>query len=384
MQPLAWVQLWLKGTFQPDAGFLGVSAQLSPASYLLSQDCHLVGGFAFYSWFGGEHKDDFVLSLGGYHPNYQPQKHYPQVPRLAFNWKVTPQLSISGDGYFALVPSAVMAGTHFTAIWQSESGNLKAWFLAGVDFLISWKPYHYEAHAYVDIGVAYTFSFFGTHTITVEVGADLKLWGPDFSGIATIHLWIVDLTVAFGANQSTSRTPVKWGSFRTMLPERDKWLSIAVEHGLVKGGKNTPGAIDLGVVNPKELTISIQSALPISSFEGVVIAGAVQPFGITPMDHKGATTTLKLDLSSGLKLSREVITKKYPSALWGNGGIGGTGKDLTEALACGVRLRTEAPKESGLPRDFEVSAYETKVIGWKSGHESPQKRSFDDWHVDAA
>ena len=48
---VAVAQLVLKATFKPDSGFLGVRAQLTPNSYILSGDCHLTGGFAFYSWF---------------------------------------------------------------------------------------------------------------------------------------------------------------------------------------------------------------------------------------------------------------------------------------------------------------------------------------------
>src|SRR5262249_29741885 len=111
--PVAEAQLALKASFQPDNGFLGVQAQLTPNSYLLSKDCHLTGGFAFYSWFeGSEHNGDFALTLGGYHPNFKVPAHYPTVPRLGFNWQVCPELSIKGDAYFALTASALMAGGH--------------------------------------------------------------------------------------------------------------------------------------------------------------------------------------------------------------------------------------------------------------------------------
>ena len=199
-EPLAEVQMALQAVYNPDKGFLKVRAGLTPASFILSRDCHLTGGFAFFTWFkngGGASAGDFVLTLGGYHPKFQVPTHYPKVAPLAFNWQVNSEVVVKGDFYFALVPSAVMAGGHLSATWHS--GNLKAWFNMGADFIISWKPYFYDVSMHLDMGVSYTYYFFGTHHISVDVGADLHIWGPEFSGKAHIHLWIVTFDVTFGA-----------------------------------------------------------------------------------------------------------------------------------------------------------------------------------------
>lgn len=173
--PVAEVQLALKASFLPAEGFLGIIAQLTPNSYILSKACHLTGGFAFYGWFAPNvHEGDFVLTLGGYHPLFKVPDHYPKVPRLTLNWQVSSELYIKADAYFALTPSAIMAGGHLQATWNS--GPLSAWFNAGADFLMSWKPYHYDISIYIDMGVSYTFHFFGTHHITVQLGADLHIW----------------------------------------------------------------------------------------------------------------------------------------------------------------------------------------------------------------
>ena len=93
---LAQVELAIRAVFLPEEGFLGVEAQLTPASFILSPDCHLTGGFAFYSWFNGPHSGDFVLTLGGYHPAFKVPDHYPRnVPRLGFNWQVSDSLSFN-------------------------------------------------------------------------------------------------------------------------------------------------------------------------------------------------------------------------------------------------------------------------------------------------
>lgn len=260
--PVAEVQLALKATFLPDEGFLGVRAQLTPNSYVLSKQCHLTGGFAFYSWFAPhEHDGDFVLTLGGYHPDFIVPAHYPRVPRLAFNWQVNSQLNIKADGYFAITASALMAGGHLQATWHS--GRLKAWFNAGADFLIAWKPYHYDARIYVDMGVSYSFHIlFGTVHISVDVGADLHIWGPEFTGTAHIHLWCVSFTVNFGASASQTPTPIDWATFKdSFLPADSDICTVAVKDGLVRK-VNQDDKSDLGVINPKHLCLVINSVIP--------------------------------------------------------------------------------------------------------------------------
>ncbi len=70
VDPIAVVQMTLLATYDPAEGVLGVQAQLTQNSFVLSKNCRLTGGFAFYSWFSGAHAGDFVVSLGGYHPNF--------------------------------------------------------------------------------------------------------------------------------------------------------------------------------------------------------------------------------------------------------------------------------------------------------------------------
>ncbi|MDZ4699084.1 MAG: DUF6603 domain-containing protein [Rhodothermales bacterium] len=346
--PLARVQLALKATFLPDPGFLGVSAQLTPASYILSKACQITGGFGFYSWFGGPHEGDFALSIGGYHRHYQPPAHYPQVPRLGFNWQVSDELSLSGQAYFALVPSAIMAGGRLEAVWKSD--NIKAWFIADADFLLAWKPYHYEAEIYVDVGVSYTFNHFGSHTFTADVGADLSVWGPDFAGTATIHLAFVSFTISFGPSPSTSGKPIDWTSFKTMLPAEDERITFGVAGGLIKQGpKRSNGVQHLGVIHPKDLAITIQSAVPASQVTGIELVGSTPAFGIPPMDVRSPDSMLSVTFSGPTPFTTSTaLLKRQPSALWGSDGLenarSGAGPEMTDPLLCGIRVAAPSPE----------------------------------------
>ena len=50
----------------------------------MTPECRLTGGFAFYTWFSGDHEGDFVVTLGGYQQKFKRPSHYPVVPRLGF------------------------------------------------------------------------------------------------------------------------------------------------------------------------------------------------------------------------------------------------------------------------------------------------------------
>jgi len=265
MTPLAEVELALRAVLAPDEGYLKIEAQLTRNSYILTKDCHLTGGFAFYCWFKDQEKEkisagDFVITLGGYHPSYHPPAHYPDVPRVGFNWQVSKELSFKGGVYFALTPSALMAGVGFEAVF--ESGIVSAWFRFGADFLISWKPYHYEARIFVELGVAVYLFGRGASALTLELGADLQVWGPEFSGIAKIKVLFFTIRIKFGANAALEPEPIDWQTFRSsFLPNDDAVCGVVVQRGLIK--KTSEDEKDLGLIDPVNFSLLSQSAIPI-------------------------------------------------------------------------------------------------------------------------
>lgn len=393
--PLAEAQLAVKASFIPDEGFLGVSAQLTDASYLFSRDCHLIGGFAFSTWFSGEHAGDFVLTVGGYHPQFRPPATYPQVPRLGFNWQVDSQLVVKGDAYYALTPVALMAGGHLEAVWQS--GNLRASFTVGADFIVAWKPYHYDARAYVDVNVSYTFEFFGTHHINVDLGADLHIWGPEFAGTAHITLSIISFDVTFGPQGQSTPKAIGWTAFSQSFLPTSGLCAVAVGGGLLR--KSTDVATDLGVLDPQRLVLLTNTVIPSTgahirrdlavaqlyytgdaaapAFAPFTVADAtatpaqtptatslplgavaVGPMGIRLPQHTGAhlRSTLTISITRGTESMEHhfaftPVLKHLPAGLWGE---------------LGERLRPD-PNDPALVRDtlvgFEIRPATTPLTG---------------------
>lgn len=361
--PLARVSIALMARFVPDEGLLAVNAQITSDSFILSPECHLTGGFAFYSWFAGPHSGDFVMTLGGYHPLFNVPSHYPMVPRVGFNWQVVPnKLVIKGEAYYALTPHALMAGGHLEASYQS--GALSAWFKVGADFLICWQPYHYDARAFIDVGGSYDT---GIGTISVDLSADLHIFGPEFAGTAELDLTICTVHVSFGPQQPTRSSFISWEAFTAaFLPsKKEEVLSIAVEAGLNPGGNDTrdeqqDGVLHLGTVNPNELRIVTNSLIPLSTYQVVTdtlkdpidvpakpgIAPVNIALGAAPISH---AITISRDDEEDVSEDFSIVPvlKDLPAALWGapTGGVAqaNPGERFLRNATTGLRLTPLAP-----------------------------------------
>ena len=73
------------------------------------------------------------------------------VPRLGFNWKPTSTLTVKGGVYFTLCSRAVMLGGRLDASFKK--GKIKASFVAGMDALVQFDPFHYEFDIYINLSV---------------------------------------------------------------------------------------------------------------------------------------------------------------------------------------------------------------------------------------
>ncbi|WP_127529484.1 DUF6603 domain-containing protein [Paenibacillus kobensis] len=368
--PIVYCELGLEASIDPAGGVFAVDASLQPGSYVLSNQCKITGGFAMRVWFGGDHKDDFVVTLGGYHPHFDVPLHYPKPARLSLTWQISDNMGIKGSVYFALTSTAVMAGGSLEAVWQS--GDIRAWFNAMADFLLYWKPFRYEADIRVQIGVSVKLKLLVTTvTVTVHAGVDLTLHGPDFGGAARIDLSIVSFTIRFGADKPKVN-PISWSEFKsTFLPPpdtkngrskltalaatapsshegllgddpgtiipTDSLVSIKPAAGMLKDLTRTPGYEgDLSwVVSPEKLVLTTATTIPAKTafFNGTAVeANSPNPwasdFGVVPAAAANSNLSTahriafsKLDPSTGtykpyggVNLSPQL--RNVPGSLW--------------------------------------------------------------------
>ncbi|HEY0172606.1 MAG TPA: DUF6603 domain-containing protein, partial [Pyrinomonadaceae bacterium] len=268
-------------------------------------------------------------------------------PRLGFNWAVSDVVTVKGDSYFALTPSCVMAGGGLEVLFHD--GNLRAWFTAHADLLVSWHPFFFLAHIDVEIGVSFRLNLlFCYKTISISLGATVDLWGPPTGGRAHVHLSILSFTVGFGADDAgRNNQQLGWNDFKSLLPAPADVCKVSVSSGLYKtqdGTKNDGGKV--WVVRATNFSYFTQSAIPASHLSygapphssaeafaasdgpgtGVTHAADAEAVDIRPMNLSGVTSTHNLSLFKNSPSSKPVDVSAWslkprrqnvPESLWG-------------------------------------------------------------------
>ncbi|SLN41037.1 DUF6603 domain-containing protein [Pseudooctadecabacter jejudonensis] len=321
---MARVTLDLLARVIPAEGRIAVEARISPQSYVYSPLCHLSGGFAFYSWlkdvpdqhiYGG----DFVLTLGGYHPAFDKPSHYPTVPRIELKYQITPEVYVKGDAYFALTPSTMMAGGHLHL--QASIGALHAWADFSADFLVAWEPFHYDVRVHFEVGAKWKCF----HT---TASADLQIWGPPFTGVASVDWWACSFDVHFGHSGSFAPVPISTSKFKESFLDIDE---SAASQTAALGIVPTAGVVaekdGVSCVSPVNFEVRVSTKVPITDLTmgatsdthsapvlGVAPCGTPD-LGTSAMTIQVVSLPSRFDVTDHFKMVSE--STAHPPALWG-------------------------------------------------------------------
>lgn len=364
--PIAEVEMALLVDLNPTDGFFSASAQLTSNSYILTHQAQLTGGFAFCFWFGhNPNAWDFVVTLGGYHPQFDAPSHYPQnVPQVGFNWKFSKHISFKGGVYFALTPSVVMAGGNLHGAF--DFGSAQAWFDADANFLIQYQPFHYDVTMDVDVGASYTLDLWLTSkTITITSSVDLHLWGPEFAGTATLDIKVMKLHFDFGAAAASTPDDLTWNQFiESFFPPllsgsgpaviggstvTNSLINSQVTDGLVSMIDDNQGAETNWTLDPGGATISVTLLLPISDSDELKLNevsvstganGDVDP-GPTGLSLSSSTievTLLRDQTEDNSSFTLTPVLGKSPKALWSDAGPGLDADALIDGTLTGFEL----------------------------------------------
>ena len=419
---IACAELALRGVIRIAEGLIQFEARLTDNSFIFSKNCRLTGGFAFCLWFKGQHAGDFIISLGGYHPAFLRPGHYPLVPRVGMQLQVGTALSITGEAYFALTPSCIMAGGKLCAVFKS--GGVEAWFIAYANFLLNWQPFYYLADMGVTIGIALRL---GAIAIRLEVSVDLRLQGPPFGGEARVQLWIISFTIPFGEPASLPK-PLDTPQFiekclpaakslaaaeaLSQVPPQPDVLSVRITGGLLreqeveattgeKVTERTPQAKKrtYRIVNAHQLSLTVQSVIPCTHFEGLgkglesikvtnpETGEAEASCGIRPMGEKVLHSRLSVELlrTDGAKPEKvrvSAIVGNVPDALWGKCVKQGdvplpkTPENKTIAATIGIRIDCVARGLKEPLLDIPIGEFKwehiDKRVEWASPAGPPQ------------
>ncbi|MFG2288149.1 DUF6603 domain-containing protein [Streptomyces sp. NPDC048595] len=291
----------IKLAYEAVKNLLSLDIAVAEGSYVFDPAIRLTGGIAVYVWTGGQHGGDFVISAGGYHPNYRIPAHYPRPAPLGFVWSPDDKLRVSAQGYTALTPNAFMLGGRLDA--RYDRGLLSAWFTAHLDALIQWNPFRLEIELGIRIGVAFTIKvWFVKVRVSIEVGIDLALWTPPLGGRVSVKVWFISFSFSFGSGR-TSPPAISWGEFRQQLPEP---LAIAPLRGVLAdvapselAARSAAGKPTL--VSAFGFALSTEAALPASriTVNGEDLPADIRQVDIRPMKKQNVTSEHKVTVCQG-------------------------------------------------------------------------------------
>jgi hypothetical protein len=204
------IELALIARFSTREGIILVQGQLTDNSWLLMREVRLTGGFAFAAWFAGPNRGQFVVTIGGYHPDFH-RDGYPIVPRLGIAVNIGDFISIVGGSYFALTSEAVMAGVRLEI--SATLGPAWAHIVFGGDAIIFFDPFQLKVTVYASIDAGVTIDlWFAEITISVHLSARIELTAPPLHVVARFEIGPVGLTFEFGESVTEPRY-IPWDAF---------------------------------------------------------------------------------------------------------------------------------------------------------------------------
>ncbi len=301
------IEIALLVRFSSSEGVLWVQGQLTDNSWLLYPEIKLTGGFAYVIWFKGEHRGEFVLTLGGYHPDFH-RDGYPVIARLGLRWSIGDSIVIKAGSYFALTSEALMAGGDFEA--SADFGPAWAEVKFGAHGIIYFDPFHYYVYAYAHIAAGVTIDtwIFGEITISISIGARIEVTGPDFHGRATFEVGPIELTVEFGGIDQALKQALSAAEFIEKYLETGD--SGALAHAVMtafgalpaKGEDSTPdGSAARPFVVVVEFGLTFTSTIPATTVTRTLAASNAtsshppsRALGVAPMNASNVQPTITL------------------------------------------------------------------------------------------
>ena len=334
------IELALVARFSTREGIILVQGQLTDNSWFLTPQVRLTGGFAFASWFSGPNRGQFVVTIGGYHPDFH-RDGYPIVPRLGIAIRFGSNISITGESYFALTSEAMMAGTRMEV--SARLGPAWAHLVFGGDGIVYFDPFWFKVTVYASIDAGVTIDvWIGEITISVHLSARVEVTGPPLHAIARFEVGPVGLTFEIGDRGNEPR-PIPWDAFvrkylEEAAPGRARVLAAAGGKGSIPpsgssttGGAQSPdGTPDRPFRVVPEFEMTITSTAPLRSLVDGRSTRTLAASAVVSVAPMGETTAKDIRLTlhmvgppsaSSDRIARlEVVPQQlgaFPVGVWG-------------------------------------------------------------------
>lgn len=178
---------------------------------------------------------NFVLSVGGFHPRFNPPPlPFPSPRRIAFDIIHTPTALIRVEGYFAVTSNTVQFGAHADLRFGFDDFGIEGHI--GFDVLIQFSPFYFIA----EISASVSLKAFGVGLFSIRLRFSLE--GPTpyrAKGSGSISLLFfeisADFDITWGESRDTSLPPIavilvlkgefeKMDNWRALLPAGNNLL----------------------------------------------------------------------------------------------------------------------------------------------------------------
>lgn len=149
---------------------------------------------------------NFVVSVGGFHPQYNPPPlPFPSPRRVEVDIINESFARIRFDGYFAVTSNSVQFGAHADMYFGFSAFNVQGY--AGLDALFQFSPFHFS----VSISVSFSLNVFGFGVYGIGISLTLEGTTPWHAcGTASLSFFFFSIDVGIDFT---------WGDSRnTMLP----------------------------------------------------------------------------------------------------------------------------------------------------------------------
>ena len=207
---------------------------------------------------------NFVLSVGGFHPQFNPPPlPFPSPRRISFSILSNPVQRIRVEAYFAVTSNTVQFGAHAELVLGFDDFGLEGHI--GFDVLIQFSPFYFIAQ----ISASISLKAFGVGLFSVRLAFALS--GPSgwrAKGSGSISLLFFDISadfdISWGESKDTSLPPISVIPILTAelnKPENWKAELPATNNLLVSLRKLDP--TDLLVLHPVGTLRVSQKAVPL-------------------------------------------------------------------------------------------------------------------------
>ena len=220
--PILKLQVNFIGAFEFDKQRLWFYASLYDSHLLFITIEGSMGVLFDYS-----HDTNFVISVGGFHPQFNPPPlPFPTPTRISIDIVNESFARIHADGYFAVTTNTVQFGTNSSYFFGFSALNVQG--SSSFDALIQISPFHFT----VSFSTSFSVDVFGVGAYSV--GISLTVSGPGrwhASGTASISLLFfsigVNIDVSWGDDQPAQLPPVQvMPLLAAELQKQSNWRAV--------------------------------------------------------------------------------------------------------------------------------------------------------------